>query len=123
MNTELAWAAGFFDGEGTTCRVKGPTRNATRVSVSQKGLECLLRFQAALGGLGHIYERKCTISLFSIGRIEDVDIALTRLWPYLSGPKREQAQRAGFSLGAIRRAITGRPKGVKDRLPRKRRVS
>lgn len=119
---ELAWAAGFFDGEGTTCKTKGSYRSgsvATRLSVPQKGIVCLIRFQKALGGLGKIYPRACQVSLFAIAKLEDVDKALTLLWPYLSTPKQEQAIKAGFTFGVIRQAKVGRPTGSKDTHPRK----
>lgn len=120
--TELAWAAGFFDGEGTTCKTKESYRSgsiATRFSVPQKGTVCLTRFQKALGGLGKIYPRTCRVSLFAIARLEDVDKALTLLWPYLSEPKREQAIKTGFTFGVVRQSKVGRPAGSKDKHPRK----
>ena len=54
---ELAWAAGFFDGEGTTTlhRHKQNKLGYMRVSVMQfYDPECLYRFQKAVGGLGHV---------------------------------------------------------------------
>lgn len=122
ISHELAWAAGFFDGEGTTCKTKmsyRPESPHVRLSVPQKGTGCLIRFQKALGGIGKIYERSCKVSLFAIARLEDVDKALTLLWPYLSEPKRNQANKAGFMFGKIRIAIQGRPKGSKDKSPRR----
>src|SRR5574343_492445 len=91
---ELAWAAGFYDGEGCTIIHKstlGDKRTKLRMSVGQKGEECLVRFQKALG-MGKIYQRDCGISLWALNKLEDVDTALRMLWPYLSGPKRAQAE-------------------------------
>jgi hypothetical protein len=61
---ELAWAAGFFDGEGSTKKIyshyrtkKGEVRKPTKnvcVSVAQADLKPLLRFQKAVGNVGHI---------------------------------------------------------------------
>lgn len=57
---ELAWAAGFFDGEGWAARVRDAKRARTRpmARVNQAGdgtvPEVLIRFQEALGGLGSI---------------------------------------------------------------------
>lgn len=118
---ELAWAAGFYDGEGTTCKMKlsyRPESQCIRLSVPQKGTGCLERFQKAVGGYGKIYERACTISLYAVQRLEHVDTVLNSLWPYLSEPKRVQATKAGFTPGRIRKAVQGRPKGSKDRQPR-----
>jgi hypothetical protein len=115
--TELAWAAGFFDGEGTTCKTKDSYRThsvAVRLSVPQKGTLCLERFKKALGGIGKIYERSCSVSLFAIARLEHVDQALTMLWPYLSEPKKTQAMKTGFVYGQIRKSVIGRPKGTKN---------
>ena len=114
--TELAWAAGFFDGEGTTCKTKTAYRVgsvATRLSVPQKGIECLTRFQKAVGGQGKIYDRKCKVSIFAVAVLENVDAVLTLLWPYLSEPKKEQAIKTGFTFGTIRKSTVGRPKKVK----------
>lgn len=119
---ELAWAAGFFDGEGTTCKTKDSYRLesvSTRFSVPQKGITCLVRFKNALGGLGKIYDRTCGVSLFAIAKLEEVDTALSLLWPYLSEPKKLQAAKTGFVVGTIRKATVGRPKGSKDKHPRK----
>jgi hypothetical protein len=61
---ELAWAAGFFDGEGNTCytRLAGKRRGNVRLTIGQAGdpddpgayPEVLERFLAAVG-VGHIY--------------------------------------------------------------------
>lgn len=57
---ELAWAAGFFDGEGWAAAVRqsGRTNHQPRAQVNQAGAgrapEALERFRAALGGLGRI---------------------------------------------------------------------
>ena len=118
--TELAWAAGFFDGEGSTSKAYATNDKTkytkTRLSVPQKYPECLHRFQNALGGLGCIYHRRCDgMHFLSIQNLKGVDTALNLLWPYLSSIKREQATKAGFVQGIIREAKIGRPKGSKNR--------
>lgn len=61
---ELAWAAGFYDGEGSSKKIyyhyktkkgikKPPTKNIV-MSVSQAELEPLLRFKKAVDNIGHI---------------------------------------------------------------------
>lgn len=64
IETELAWAAGFFDGEGSSKRIynhyttkKGEVRKPTSnvvLSVAQTALKPLERFKEAVGGIGHI---------------------------------------------------------------------
>jgi hypothetical protein len=93
VSTELAWAAGFFDGEGSTLYTstqKG--RYHLRVMVWQKDQRPLHRFQAALE-LGSIYgpyikQKDMSVWVVSCAKAEE---ALEKLWPYLSEPKREQA--------------------------------
>jgi hypothetical protein len=103
-DTELAWAAGFFDGEGNTsfCRNgswKGRQYWRLTVQVGQSySPETLERFQKAVGvgyitgpnvsNRGHADSWK-----FSIASEKAVS-ALRLLWPYLSSPKKEQAERA-----------------------------
>lgn len=57
-NLEIAWAAGFFDGEGNTCCHHGVCGFSFAMSVSQVNRDNLFRFQKAVGGLGTIYEAK-----------------------------------------------------------------
>ena len=57
---ELAWAAGFFDGEGwaNTVRQRGRSTGQPHAQINQAGSdgvpEVLVRFQKAVGGLGHL---------------------------------------------------------------------
>lgn len=110
QNTELAWAAGFFDGEGCTSL---KAKRKPCLSVTQKYPECLQRFQAALG-LGKIYgpieQKGNQIYIFSIQNARGVDTALSLLWPFLSSIKRAQAEKAGFQVGTIRTPKIGRPR-------------
>jgi hypothetical protein len=92
---ELAWAAGFFDGEGTTCCVIDKNRHIS-LSVSQKERDPLERFQSAVG-LGSIYGPSTSQKApwrFSTGKLEDVKIIMRSLWPYLCGSKKTQFIRA-----------------------------
>jgi hypothetical protein len=56
---ELAWAAGFWDGEGSTyCntyKVNGKNYFRIKCEVTQNHKHILERFQSALEGLGKIY--------------------------------------------------------------------
>jgi len=91
--SELAWAAGFFDGEGCTSVLKASRDRYAymRLSVSQKYPEVLERFKAALGH-GSIYKSK-TRSVYSLDvyKNERVIDVLNQLWPYLSERKKQQA--------------------------------
>lgn len=95
-DTEIAWAAGFFDGEGCTAQ---HTKGYIRIYISQKGRECLDRFRESVGGLGNVYgPDKRGIYAYAVSRRETVFAVLNILWPYLSTPKREQAVSKGFNL-------------------------
>jgi hypothetical protein len=56
---DIAWAAGFIEGEGTFTRLRGARAKnySFRVSASQKNLEPLLRLQEVFGG--SIKTKKC----------------------------------------------------------------
>lgn len=105
--TELAWAAGFFDGEGNVrCWVskKGAVRDPSRVyvymqvQVYQKTITPLDRFQTALGRVGKIYGPYLTTAgneyyKFFANGLEG-EAAMRLIEPYLSGPKSEQLKQA-----------------------------
>lgn len=94
--TELAWAAGFFDGEGTTSVLKTQRDKYAylRMSVSQKQRECLERFLNIVQK-GKIYKGNTReIHSWDCYKKDDVEDVLTYLWPYLSQIKKEQAQKA-----------------------------
>jgi len=101
---ELAWAAGFFDGEGCTTNFGSTRREAARarMRISQSGDDGHLvidRFQAAIGGPGNRYviaadaQRKIRF-VWELHKQLDVHHVLNRLWPYLGQVKRDQALRA-----------------------------
>ncbi len=104
---ELAWAAGFFDGEGTThlgrkTQVRngqtfGPYLQLT-VSVAQAtaAAECLDRLQRAVGGVGRFYPMKSRgarqpQTRWQVMNREHSQAVIAMLWPFLCEPKREQA--------------------------------
>lgn len=119
VSTELAWAAGFFDGEGTTFlrkerRHKGGTTGkmypltSPVLSVAQVELEPLDRFARAVDGRrpggpykprndrSRPYHRWDACGRPSVHRI------LSLLWPYLSGPKKEQAREVWREMRRLR---------------------
>ena len=105
--TELAWCAGFFDGEGTTCllKTKRDKNIYLRMSIAQKDEETLLRFQQNIGGA--IYKSK-TRDIFSLNIYsnENVVQALTLLWPYLGSCKKAQANKSIEQVLGIERTLT-----------------
>jgi hypothetical protein len=105
MSEELAWAGGFFDGEGSTYLEKHRTHAAyfvPRLYVPQSaevGVAVeLSRLKSALGGLGSIsglrpgkgnwkpYRR------WRVSAPVDVQLGLHLLWPFIGHIKRAQAQ-------------------------------
>lgn len=100
-SADLAWAAGFFDGEGCVhiSRLTHPrygSRHALKISVAQKRHKLLRAFQQILGIEGSIedYEKgNCAHLIYGGMKAAAV---LELLLPYLRG-KKEQAEIAiGF---------------------------
>lgn len=130
--TELAWAAGFFDGEGTACAYRRdkvrPSGHVSpyrcfAVAVSQAGPHAgvlLKRFQDAVFGLGAIYRvphKKAHSSgwlegwNWRTGKFEVAQAVLAMLWKYLGPRKREQIAKALVEY----RSWPRRPKMTSDR--------
>lgn len=89
---ELAWAAGFFDGEGSASVLKAQRDKYAypRLSLSQKNIIPLERFHKAVG-YGKIYKSKTRdIYNWNLYRTEDVEHVCSLLNGYLSEPKRNQ---------------------------------
>ena len=105
MSEELAWAGGFFDGEGSTYLEKHRTHAGYLVPRLYVPQSCdegvapeLLRLRAALGGLGTISgmrSRKGKWRPYRRWRVftpKDVQVGLHLLWPFIGPVKRTQAQ-------------------------------
>src|SRR5687768_1818337 len=98
---ELAWAAGFFDGEGhIRCDEDKKGRRYVQLSVAQVHTEVLEKFKRVVGDLGNIYgpyQYKNNPGnwqprwKYSIGNFEGVQAIVGMLWKYLSPIKRRQA--------------------------------
>lgn len=93
MNKEaLAWAAGYWDGEG---HARGWTTKgywSPRAILTQKHGDQFERFNEATGGLGKAYGPygdKTTIEL-RWGGFEKVQALMAMLWPWLGETKRQQ---------------------------------
>lgn len=100
---DLAWAAGLFDGEGSTSTYipKGKTYTRRQMAVSQGGLPAqvpavLTRFKS-LVGVGNITGPYEGLYYWKTTRKDAVDLAGALLWPYLSNVKRAQ-----FAAAAVR---------------------
>ena len=102
---ELAWAGGFFDGEGSTYLLKHRTHLGHRVpvvDVPQSGPDevpiVLTRLHAAFDGVGSISgPRKYRwadqpVSRWRASSLAGVQLVLHRLWPFVGSVKREQAR-------------------------------
>jgi hypothetical protein len=93
--TESAWAAGFFDAEGSVL-LRGQRRTLRReLAVSQAGRRAvppvLLRFQAACEGRGTVRgPRRGYLYYWRVSGKGDVDAVGALLTPWLSDPKRMQ---------------------------------
>jgi len=97
----LAWAAGFFDGEGTTIARsdrRRPNYFELEVSVSQSGPdgvpEVLSKFQRAMFGVGTNYPQPGAMVKWDSRGRAIAEMALALMWPWLGSVKKEQAQRA-----------------------------
>jgi hypothetical protein len=105
MSEELAWAGGFFDGEGSTYLEKHRTHAGfvvPRLYVPQSAevgsAPELLRLKAAVGGLGAISGlrpgkgKRKPHRRWRVSASVDVQVALHLLWPFIGVVKRAQAQ-------------------------------
>lgn len=100
---ELAWAAGLWDGEGSTSfgartLAGGKVKRYIRMSMAQKAdnRQVLDRFHAAIGGLGvvsHPYTTptggRCD---WRLGSFEGCQAVIALLWHWMSTAKRAQAK-------------------------------
>jgi hypothetical protein len=107
---QIAWAAGFFDGEGSTIAYF-PNKKKSRylrlqATVPQGGHseapEVLHRFQAAMLGMGKIVgPNDFGIYVWKTRGFEETQAAIALLWRYLGPVKRAQA------TAAIREVLNG----------------
>lgn len=101
---ELAWAAGFFDGEGSTFvlgRKKHPKISITQAPDPPDGTppKVLDRFYRAVGGIGNVegpyYEKTGKAKWFYTAHgHEMVQAVIALTWNWLGGVKRDQAANA-----------------------------
>jgi hypothetical protein len=103
---ELAWAAGFFDGEGCTGFYSHSgdgdkhKRMKLVMSIAQINRETLEKFNRIIGGYGRICTYKTTNVNWkprwqlAINGLKNCQFVITLLWQWLSEPKRKQAEEA-----------------------------
>jgi hypothetical protein len=102
---EVAWAAGFFDGEGSTFastqnrtaknRIKNP-KTSVRIAIVQRwdNVEVLERFKRIVG-VGAIYGPGTRAQgMYQAWRFEQSQAVIAMLWKYLGSAKRQQAKKA-----------------------------
>lgn len=98
---ELAWAGGFFCGEGCFSLNTRGRKKYLKAGISQISREVLDRFHAAVQGVGTVYgpyQRKAKnekpVWVWQSHAFEDVQAVLAMIWPWLSPQKQEQYRAA-----------------------------
>jgi len=104
--TELAWAAGVYDGEGSasTYLPKDRRSRARQMAVYQRGDEMppplLFRFRAAVGDIGLIHgPARGSLYQWHSKRHAVVDAVSEQLWPWMGDVKRAQLRKAAHEVG------------------------
>lgn len=102
--TELAWAAGFFDGEGCCYTAKMGRKSGGKylhLDIAQVDRFVLDRFHRAVGGVGKVYgpyqpktPRSRAYYRYTASGQAACQSVISSLWDYLSPVKREQAERS-----------------------------
>jgi hypothetical protein len=108
--SDFSWAAGLFDGEGSTSTYvpRGKTYPRRQMAVSQGGLPgqvpaVLTRFKTIVG-VGNVTGPYEGLYYWKTTRKDAVDLVGALLWPYLSGEKRRQFAEAATRM---ERALPG----------------
>jgi hypothetical protein len=115
---ELAWAAGFFDGEGSIF-YRGRKRRELTLTVAQADRRPLDRFVKTVqigsvrGPYKPRYKNGKPYYVYSIASHLRVQAVIAMLWKWLSEPKREQA--SGALLSALPYLRTQFIRGSKGR--------
>ena len=99
---ELAWAAGLFDAEGSIHTSRYPRLELAQASQTGQPHSSLLRFHAAVGGIGRVSGPRTLKSDWSrlpqfrweASSFETVQAVLALLWNDLGAVKRSDARRA-----------------------------
>lgn len=102
---KLAWAAGFYDGEGTMCcKTINGKWSSLSISIHQTNKDTLERFQDAVSGLGKVtgpeksasrlHPNRLPIYLWRCQKFEDAQQVVCLLSPWLTPHKKKQAYEA-----------------------------
>jgi hypothetical protein len=105
---ELAWAAGFFDGEGNCCfnlnksnprGSKEYIQPRLRITVAQKSKPMLIRFKKFVLNLGQIngpYKNRIHNEIYNyyVSDFEISQAVMAMLWKYLGDVKKKQFKEA-----------------------------
>jgi len=107
METELAWAAGFFDGEGSICAWHSVNTTTVTLEVGQVSRIPLDRFQkaVAIGSVNGPYKGKSGRKDFYkwvTNGPKNVGDVVEKLLPYLCEPKRTQIWEAFVKLQMLK---------------------
>jgi len=98
---EIAWAAGFYDGEG--CTLAAGRRRYPKITISQAGPlarppQVLVRFRQAVGGVGYVTGPELDDSgkhkprwTYHLQGGDPVSAVVGVMWPFLGDVKRAQA--------------------------------
>lgn len=112
---ELAWAAGFFDGEGCVSVIKATAGERLAVQISSTYQPALERFLKAvqIGRIYGPYERGTFKPqwAYRANGFRRCQAVIAMIWPFLSGEKRAQA------ADALSRCTKSAPRYVGDDLP------
>lgn len=106
VECELAWSAGFFDGEGTVYnRTRFKKYTYLNLEISQRDRRPLDRFCKAVGH-GKIISRPSRGStkehfMWVCYRQQDVKEVMNKIYPYLSDPKKEQYKKAKGDISGV----------------------
>lgn len=99
---DRAWAAGFFDGEGSTSLKRsrsGEAASFIRLYISQarEQSDLVERFGKIMG-VGVVKPRRDRpgVTQWTVQDSAGVTRALQVMWPYLGRYKKEQAERCGY---------------------------
>lgn len=117
----LAWAGGFFSGEGSTFihrNVGGRGRLYVRMTITNTSEEALRRFHAAIT-FGHFWSHPHRIAhykhvhVWRVNNFEQAQAVLAMLWPFLSAEKRAQAKRVFTTVISDMRIVTPTKRGAR----------
>jgi hypothetical protein len=111
MNEQIAWAAGFFEGEGGVY----VGARTVKLCVVQADREPLERFRAIFGVEGNILSKrpnppgKKTMYAYYVQRRDQVEVVVEQMWPWLGPRKREQIRVALTDPRGLQKRLSGAP--------------